>query len=199
MNWMFDELTKRGWITAVIRTNSARTAMMPVSLTRKTRSVSRRDPISGGAPDGSRGRARVVLTVPPGSLLRLLRVRHSVPSGSLLRPLRVRRSVPPGSLLRPLRVRRSVPPGSLLRPLRVRRSLCLLLKLAGRRRHDLFFRRVRAGVLADQPALAHHQDPVADAEYLRQLRGDHQDRDSVSREFRKQPVHLGLCGDVDAA
>src|SRR6202451_310005 len=168
MNWMFDELTKRGWITAVIRTNSARTAMMPVSLTRKTRSVSRRDPISAGAPDGSRGGARVVLTGPPGSLLR------------------------------PLRVRRSGPSGSLLRPLRVRRSLCLLLKLAGRRRHDLFFRRVRAGVLADQPALAHHQDPVADAEYLRQLRGDHQDRDSVSREFRKQPVHLGLCGDVDA-
>src|SRR6202050_4975388 len=184
MNWMFDELTKRGWITAVIRTNSARTAMMPVSLTRKTRSVSLRDPISAGAPDGSRGGARVVLTGPPGSLLR---------------PLRVRRSGPSGSLLRPLRVRRSGPSGSLLRPLRVRRSLCLLLKLAGRRRHDLFFRRVRAGVLADQPALAHHQDPVADAEYLRQLRGDHQDRDSVSREFRKQPVHLGLCGDVDAA
>src|SRR5580704_574121 len=153
MNWMFDELTKRGWITAVIRTNSARTAIMPVSLTRKTRSVSRRDPISADAPDGSRGGARVVLTVPPGSLLR---------------------------------------------PLRVRRSLCLLLKLAGRRRHDLFFRCVRAGVLADQPALAHHQDPVTDAEHLGQLRGDHQDRDSVSREFRKQPVYLGLCGDVDA-
>ena len=94
---MFDELTKRGWITAVIRTNSARTAIMPVSLTRKTRSVSRRDPISVGAPDGSRGGARVVLTVPSGSLLR------------------------------PLRVRRSLCPGSLLRPLRVRRSLCLLL------------------------------------------------------------------------
>src|SRR5580704_13141533 len=168
MNWMFDELTKRGWITAVIRTNSARTAIMPVSLTRKTRSVSRRDPISAGAPDGSRGGARVVLIVPPGSLLR------------------------------GLRVRRSGPPGSLLRPLRARRSLCLLLKLAGRRRHDLFFRRVRASVLTDQPTLAHHQDPVTDAEHLGQLRGDHQDRDSVSREFRKQPVYLGLCGDVDA-
>ena len=74
---MFDELTKRGWITAVIRTNSARTAIMPVSLTRKTRSVSRRDPTSAGAPDGSRGGARVVLTVPSGSLLRPLRVRRS--------------------------------------------------------------------------------------------------------------------------
>src|SRR3984885_16139450 len=118
MNWMVDELTKRVWTTAVIRTKSARTAMMPDSLTRKTRSVSRRDPRSARAPDGSRGGARVVLTGPPGSLLR---------------------------------------------PLRVRRSLGLLLQLAGRRRHDGFLRCIRAGVLSDQPSLAHDQDPVADA------------------------------------
>ena len=92
---MFDELTNRGWITAVTRTNRPRTTMMPVSRTRKTRSVSRRDPASAGASDGSRGGARV-------------------------------------------RASLTVHPGSLLRPLRVRRSLCLLLKLAGRRRHDLF-------------------------------------------------------------
>src|SRR5215472_1836480 len=143
MNWMFDELTKRGWMIAVTRTNSARTAMMPVSLTRKTRSVSRRELRSAGASGGSRGGASVVLTVPAS-------------------------------------------PG-------------LLLELAGRRRHDLLLRRVRMGVLRDQPALAHDQDPVADPQHLGQFRGDHQDRDAVPREPRQQAVHLGLGRDVDAA
>ena len=65
---MFDELTKRGWMTAVIRTNRPSTAMMPVSRTRKTRSVSRRELRSAGASGGSRGGARVVLTGPaPGA------------------------------------------------------------------------------------------------------------------------------------
>jgi hypothetical protein len=129
---MFDELTKRGWMIAVIRTNSARTAMMPVSLTRKTRSVSRRELRSAGASGGSRRGASVVLT------------------GAASRGC--------------------VSPG-------------LLLELAGRRRHDLFLRRVRMGVLRDQPALAHDQDPVTHPQHLGQFRGDHQDRDTVPREL----------------
>src|SRR5215831_15405481 len=126
MNWMFDELTKRGWMIPVIRTNSARTPMMPVSRIRKTRSVSRRELRSAGASGGSRGGARVVLT---GSASRCPR------------------------------------------------SWGLVLELAGRRRHDLLLRGIRVGVLRDQPALAHDQDPVADAQHLGQLGGDHQDRD----------------------
>ncbi len=47
-------------------------------------------------------------------------------------------------------------------------------------------------------ALAHHHDPVADADHLGQLRRDHDDRGAARREVPQQRVDLALCPDVDA-
>ena len=46
--------------------------------------------------------------------------------------------------------------------------------------------------------LPHHEDAVAHAEDLRQLRGDEQDRQALSGEVRDRAVHIGLGADVDA-
>ena len=53
--------------------------------------------------------------------------------------------------------------------------------------------------LGDEPALAHDEDPVGDAEHLGQLGRDHQDRHALAGQLVEQPVHLRLRGDVDAA
>ena len=53
--------------------------------------------------------------------------------------------------------------------------------------------------LADDPALAHHGDPVGEAEQLGHLGGDHQDGDAGGGELLDQAVDLELGADVDAA
>jgi len=64
-NWMLVMDRKRGWIAAVIATNTIRTATMPNSRTRNTRSASRRELADAGLP-GSRGGASVaVIGLPP--------------------------------------------------------------------------------------------------------------------------------------
>src|SRR5207245_7348118 len=64
--------------------------------------------------------------------------------------------------------------------------------------HDLFLRRVGAAELAADAALAHHDDPVAHAEDLRELRRDHDDPLALSRELVEQVVDLALRAHVDA-
>ena len=49
MNWMFAWSMNRGWMLAVIATNTTRTAMMPDSRIRNTRSVSLRELVPAGA------------------------------------------------------------------------------------------------------------------------------------------------------
>ena len=64
MNWTSCWLAKRGWMLAVTATNTIRTATMPDSLTRKTRSVRRREPAPGRAPGVSWRPAAVALIAP---------------------------------------------------------------------------------------------------------------------------------------
>jgi hypothetical protein len=61
MNWASCWLANRGWMLTVTATNTIRTAMMPDSLIRKTRSVRRRELIRGGLPVVSSGVATVAL------------------------------------------------------------------------------------------------------------------------------------------
>ena len=56
-----------------------------------------------------------------------------------------------------------------------------------------------AGDLAVDPSLAHHQQAVAEADQLGELRGHHDDAHPVAREVAQDAVDLGLRADVDAA
>src|SRR3954463_2484844 len=51
---------------------------------------------------------------------------------------------------------------------------------------------------ADAP-VAKHDDPIAEADDLLELRADHQDRDAALGERDDFLIDLGLRGDVDAA
>ena len=70
--------------------------------------------------------------------------------------------------------------------------------LAGGGGEDLLLRGLRVRELGHQPSLPHDQDPVADPQHLRQLRGDHQHAHPVARELDEQVMHFGLGGHVDA-
>src|SRR5215470_18395981 len=71
---MFCSFRNDGWMLVVIATNTTSTAMMPNSLIRNTRSVSRRELTRAGGPDGSRRSVTVALTSwPPSRALRWLR------------------------------------------------------------------------------------------------------------------------------
>ena len=61
---MFCWFRNDGWMLVVTATNTSRTAMMPDSRTRNTRSVSLREPLPGGAPAGWRSVTVVVMTPP---------------------------------------------------------------------------------------------------------------------------------------
>jgi hypothetical protein len=63
MNSTFCWLANRGWMLTVTATNTIRTTMMPDSLTRKTRSVRRRELLRGAPPSVSSGVATVALIV----------------------------------------------------------------------------------------------------------------------------------------
>src|SRR5262245_52325392 len=67
------------------------------------------------------------------------------------------------------------------------------------RAHDLFLARFLGRHLADDAALVHHVDAVADAEQLRHLGGDDDDAFALLRQPRDDGVDLELCADVDAA
>ena len=53
--------------------------------------------------------------------------------------------------------------------------------------------------LLDEPAFAHDEDAIGQAEHLGKLGGDHQDRDAFAGELVEQAVHLGFRADVDPA
>ena len=74
-----------------------------------------------------------------------------------------------------------------------------LLGGAGGGGHHVLGRRVVAGDVGGDPALADDEHPVGHAEHLGQLAGDHQDRQALAGQLGEQPVHLGLGADVDAA
>ena len=65
--------------------------------------------------------------------------------------------------------------------------------------HDLFLRRLGAGELADEGAVVHDADAVADAEQLGHLRGDHHDALAGLRQLVDDTVDLVFGADVDAA
>src|SRR5881296_720749 len=65
--------------------------------------------------------------------------------------------------------------------------------------HDLFLRGLAARQLAGDAALAHHEDAVAQAQHLGQLRRDHDDGLALRGQRVEQLVDLGLGADVDAA
>src|SRR5690606_25703190 len=58
---------------------------------------------------------------------------------------------------------------------------------------------VLGGQFAGDPALRHDDDPVAHAEHLGQITGDHEHRGARGRQFVDQLVDLDLRADVDAA
>ena len=62
-----------------------------------------------------------------------------------------------------------------------------------------FGARVGASELGDDPAAVHHQHAVAHAQNLRQLAGDHQDRETLLGQTPHQGMDLGFGADVDAA
>ena len=59
--------------------------------------------------------------------------------------------------------------------------------------------RPRAGKLADEGAVVHHADPVADAEQFRHFRRDHHDALAGRRQFVDDTIDLVFRTDVDAA
>ena len=63
-NWMFAWSMNRGWMLAVIATNTIRTAMMPDSRIRNTRSVSLRELVPAGALEGSWRSVNAALIAP---------------------------------------------------------------------------------------------------------------------------------------
>ena len=65
--------------------------------------------------------------------------------------------------------------------------------------HDRLLVHVVALHLAGDPALVQHQDAVADADQLRQLRRDRDDADALVGEVAQDGVDLRLGADVDAA
>ena len=66
-------------------------------------------------------------------------------------------------------------------------------------RHQNFLRRVVAGDLAGDAALAHRDDPVRDRENFRQFGRDDDDGDAGLRHLDQEIVDLDLGADVDAA
>ncbi len=71
--------------------------------------------------------------------------------------------------------------------------------VAHRGPEDLLAVEVGAVDEAADLAVAHHHDPVAHADQLLDLRGDHQDGGAVGRELVDDLVDLELGADVDAA
>ena len=65
--------------------------------------------------------------------------------------------------------------------------------------HDPFLGGLGGRDLARDPALAHHEDPVAHPQDLGQLRRDHHDRLALGGQIVEQSVDLGLRPDIDAA
>ena len=65
--------------------------------------------------------------------------------------------------------------------------------------HDLFLVEIVAGQLADQAALAHHQDAAAHAEQLFQLGRDDDAGESIAHQVVDEAVDLAARADVDAA
>ena len=90
-------------------------------------------------------------------------------------------------------------PGSALRAVDGRHQAASCCELTGRGGHDRLLGCLVVGELGDEPALAHDEDPVGDAQHLGQLGRDHQDRDPLAGQLVEQPVHLRLRADVDAA
>ena len=64
--------------------------------------------------------------------------------------------------------------------------------------HDLFLRRLSGHEFLDDCARAHDQHAVAHAEYLFELRGNHQDRGSRFSQLVHQAVNFLPGADVDA-
>ena len=65
--------------------------------------------------------------------------------------------------------------------------------------HDVFLRRLGCRKLADEGAVVHHADPVADAEQFRHFRRDHHDALAGRRQLVDDTINLVFCADVDAA
>ena len=65
--------------------------------------------------------------------------------------------------------------------------------------HDLFLRCICAGKFANEGAVVHHADPVADAEQFRHFRRDHHDGFAGLRQFVDDAINLVLRADVDTA
>src|SRR5271166_2153967 len=76
---------------------------------------------------------------------------------------------------------------------------CKLRPLLRGELHDRHLIGVLAVDDAGHAPLVHDENAVAHAENLRQLRGNHQDRDALRGEFGDELVDLGLSADVDAA
>src|SRR6476660_5247629 len=64
---------------------------------------------------------------------------------------------------------------------------------------DVLFSGIGAVELTANPAVTHHENAVAEAENLRELRGDHDDGGAAREQLAHQPIYLDLAAHVDAA